>query len=156
MQELQRDPSIPATGFAMSPNNNGYTKGFSLKESELGVSANIDPQFRGVATMSLNPAGGVTVENGFVQTTSLGSGFNFKFGRYFSGLGYLNEQHAHAWDFVDQPLVYLTLWDNQMGEDGVQLKWLVPTDMFVELGGELGSGRSFPGSGRMRTIASRV
>ena len=151
--QLQRDPAISTTGFAMSPNNNGYTKGFSLKESELGVSANIDPQFRGVATMSLNPAGGVTVENGFVQTTSLGNGFNFKFGRYFSGLGYLNEQHAHAWDFVDQPLVYRTLWDNQVGEDGVQLKWLAPTDAFVELGAELGSGRSFPGSGRQKNGA---
>ena len=126
--QLQQDPALPATGFAMSPNNNGYTKGFSLKESELGVSANIDPQFRGVGTFSLDPAGGITVENGFVQTTSLGSGFNFKFGRYFSGLGYLNEQHAHAWDFVDQPLVYLTFWDNQVGEDGVQLKWLAPTE----------------------------
>ena len=151
--QLQRDPTIPATGFAMSPNNNGFTKGFSLKESELGVSSNIDPQFRGVATMSLNPAGGVTVENGFVQTTSLGSGFNFKFGRYFSGLGYLNEQHSHAWDFVDQPLVYLTMWDNQVGEDGVQLKWLAPTDSFVELGAELGSGRNFPGSGQQKNGA---
>jgi hypothetical protein len=146
--QLQRDPAIPATGFAMSPNNNGYTQGFSLKESELGVAANIDPQFRGVATFALDPAGGITVENGFVQTTSLGNGLNFKFGRYFSGLGYLNEQHAHAWDFVDQPLVYRTLWDNQLGEDGVQLKWLAPTDTFIELGGELGRGRGFPGSDR--------
>jgi hypothetical protein len=151
--QLQRDPSIPTTGFAMSPNNNGYTKGFSLKESELGISANIDPQFRGVATMSLNPAGGVTVENGFIQTSALGNGLNLKFGRYFSGLGYLNEQHSHAWDFADQPLVYLTFWDNQVGEDGMQLKWLAPTDTFVEFGGELGSGRSFPGSGQQKNGA---
>ena len=143
----------PATGFAMSPNNTSYTRGFSLKESELDIAANIDPQFRGVATFSLNPAGGISVENGFVQTTALGSGFNFKFGRYFSGLGYLNEQHAHAWDFVDQPLVYRTLWDNQLGEDGVQLKWLAPTDTFVELGAELGSGRGFPGSDRQKNGA---
>lgn len=150
---LQRGPAIPATGFAMSPNNNGYTKGFSLKESELGITADIDPQFRGVATMSLSPAGGVTVENGFVQTTTLGSGFNLKFGRYFSGLGYLNEQHAHAWDFVDQPLVYRTLWDNQLADDGVQLKWLAPTSTFIEIGGELGNGRGFPGSGPQKNGA---
>ncbi|MDD5181352.1 MAG: hypothetical protein PHT15_08845, partial [Gallionellaceae bacterium] len=140
----------PATGFAMSPNNTGHTRGFSLKESELNIAANIDPQFRGVATFSLNPAGGVAVENGFVQATALGNGLNLKFGRYFSGLGYLNEQHAHAWDFVDQPLVYRTLWDNQLSEDGVQLKWLAPTDTFVELGAELGRGRGFPGSDRQK------
>lgn len=146
--QLQQDPAIPATGFAMNANNTGYVRGFSLQESELGIAANIDPQFRGVGTFSLDPAGGVSVENGFVQTSALDNGFNLKFGRYFSGLGYLNEQHAHAWDFVDQPLVYRTLWDNQLGEDGMQLKWLAPTDLFIEVGGEIGRGRGFPGSDR--------
>ena len=138
----------PATGFAMNANNTGYTRGFSLKESELGVAANIDPQFRGVGTFSLDPAGGVNVENGFVQSSALGNGLNLKFGRFFSGLGYLNEQHAHVWDFVDQPLVYRVLWDNQYGDDGLQLKWLAPTSMFVELGGEVGRGIGFPGTNR--------
>ena len=148
--QLKQDTAIPITGFAMSANNTGYTQGFSLKESELGIAANIDPQFRGIATIALDPDGGLAVENAFVQTTALGNGLNFKMGRYFSGLGYLNEQHAHAWDFVDQPLVYRTLWDNQLGEDGVQLKWLAPTDTFIEIGGELGRGRGFPGSDRQR------
>jgi hypothetical protein len=152
--QLQRDPAIPATGFAMSPNNNGFTKGFSLKESELGISANIDPEYRGVGTFSLDPAGGISVENGFVQTSALGNGLNLKFGRYFSGLGYLNEQHSHTWDFVDQPLVYRVLWDGQNGEDGMQLKWLAPTDMFVEIGGEIGRGRSFPGTDRQNKNGS--
>lgn len=146
---LQQDPAIPATGFATNPHP-GHEQGFTLGESEMGISANIDPQFRGTATLALDPAGGISVENAYVQTTSLGDGFNLKFGRFFSGLGYLNEQHAHAWDFVDQPLVYAALWENQLGEDGVQLKWLAPTDMFVELGGEMGKGRGFPGSDRAK------
>ena len=142
---LQRDPAIPVTGFAMNPVP-AHERGFNLGESELGLSANIDPQFRGVATISLLPAGGANVENAFVQTTALEDGLNLKFGRFFSALGYLNEQHAHTWDFVDQPLVYSVLWGDQLSEDGVQLKWLAPTDMFVEVGGELGKGRSFPGT----------
>lgn len=142
---LQQDTAIPATGFAMNPNP-GHEQGFSLGESEMGISANIDPEFRGVATLALDPAGGISVENAFVQTMALGDGLNLKFGRFFSGLGYLNEQHAHAWDFVDQPLVYASLWENQLGEDGLQLKWLAPTDMFIELGGEMGRGRGFPGT----------
>jgi hypothetical protein len=96
--------------------------------------------------MSLGATGTFSVENAFVQSTSLDDGLSLKFGRFFSGLGYLNEQHAHAWDFVDQPLVYATLWNNQLGEDGVQLKWLAPSELFVEVGGELGKGRSFPGT----------
>jgi hypothetical protein len=146
---LHQDPTIAATGFAMNPNP-VHEQGFNLGESELGISANIDPQFRGVATLALDPAGGISVENAFVQTSSLGNGFNIKFGRYFSGLGYLNEQHAHAWDFADQPLVYGTLWDTQLTEDGMQLKWLAPTDTFIEVGGEVGRGRGFPGSDRTK------
>lgn len=145
---LRQYSAIPASGFAMNANNTGYTRGFSLKESELGIAANIDPQFRGVGTFSLDPTGGISVENAFVQSSALGNGINLKMGRFFSGLGYLNEQHAHAWDFVDQPLVYRVLWDNQIGDDGLQLKWLAPTDMFVEVGGEIGRGRGFPGTDR--------
>jgi len=150
--KLSQDPTIPATGFAMSANP-GHSQGFNLGESELGISANIDPEYRGVATLALAPAGGVSVENAFVQTSALSNGLNLKFGRYFSGLGYLNEIHAHAWDFADQPLVYATLWNNQLGEDGVQLKWLAPTDTFIELGGELGRGRGFPGTDRTKNGA---
>ncbi|MBA4382215.1 MAG: hypothetical protein C0406_06570 [Sideroxydans sp.] len=146
---VQRDPAIPATGFAMNPNP-GHEQGFNLGESEMGISASIDPEYRGVATLALDPAGGISVENAFVQTTALGEGFNLKFGRFFSGLGYLNEQHAHAWDFVDQPLVYATLWENQLGEDGLQLKWLAPTDTFIEMGAEMGRGRGFPGTDTVR------
>lgn len=146
------DPAIPATGFAMAANP-GHQQGINLGESELGLAASIDPEYNGVATMALSPAGGVTVENAYIQSSALGNGLNLKFGRYFSGLGYLNEQHAHAWDFVDQPLVYATLWNNQLGEDGVQVKWLAPTDKFIELGGELGRGRGFPGTDTNRNGA---
>jgi len=143
--QFNQASNLPATGFSMNPNP-GHNQGFNIGESELGIAANIDPDFRGVATMALGATGTFSIENAFVQATSLGDGLNLKFGRFFSALGYLNEQHAHAWDFVDQPLVYATFWNNQLGEDGVQLKWLAPTELFMEIGGELGKGRSFPGT----------
>ena len=122
-------------------------RGFSLAETELAMSANIDPWWRGVATIALQADNGVSVEQAFVQTTALGHGLQIKAGRFFSGLGYLNAQHAHSWDFVDNPLAYQALLGTQYGEDGVQLTWLAPTDQFVELGLELGRGRGFPGGG---------
>ena len=151
--QLKQDSAIPATGFAMNANDTGYTRGFSLKESELSIAADIDPQFSGVGTFSLAPEGGISVENAYVQSSALGNGLDLKFGRFFSGLGYLNEQHSHVWDFVDQPLVYRVLWDNQYADDGLQLKWLAPTDMFVEVGGELGRGLNYPGTDRNKNGA---
>ena len=78
------------------------------------------------------------------------SGFTVKGGRFFSGIGYLNEVHAHAWDFADQPLVYQAFMGNQLAQDGVQVKWLAPTDLFVEIGAETGNGQAFPGTRRNR------
>ncbi len=146
---LKQDPVIPATGFAMSANP-GHEQGFNLGESELVIEANIDPQFRGVGRFAVDPAGGLGAEEVNVQTSALGEGLTLKMGRFLSGLGYLNEKHAHTWDFVDQPLVYAALWDNQLGEDGVQIKWLAPAAMFIEIGGEIGHGRSFPGTDRVK------
>ena len=122
------------------------TRGFSLGESELTISANVDPDWRAVAVASLKPEGGVDMENAFFQSIGLGNGLSLKGGRFFSGVGYLNEQHAHAWDFADAPLPYKAFLGNQLGDDGVQLKWLAPTDMFLEFGAEAGRGRSFPGA----------
>ena len=136
------------TGFQL-PQGSGAgpgTRGFSLAESELGLAANIDPWLRGAANISLHPDNTVSVEEAFVQTTALGNGLSAKAGRFFSGVGYLNPQHAHTWDFVDNPLAYQALLGTQFGDDGVQLNWLAPIDQYLELGAELGRGRSFPGS----------
>jgi hypothetical protein len=122
------------------------SRGFNLAESELGLAANIDPWLRGAANISLHPDNTVSVEEAFVQTTSLGNGFTVKAGRFFSGVGYLNPQHSHTWDFVDNPLAYQALMGTQYGDDGVQVNWLAPTDQFLELGFEMGRGRGFPGS----------
>ena len=143
-----RDPATYAiTGFQLPRGSEAGpgSRGFGLGESELFLSASIDPWLRGAANISLHPDNTVSVEEAFVQTTSLGNGLSFKAGRFLSGIGYLNGQHAHTWDFVDNPLAYQALLGTQYGDDGVQLKWLAPTDQYVELGLELGRGRSFPG-----------
>src|SRR4051812_2336029 len=103
-----QDPNrYQITGFVPSGGEVGPPKrSFGLGETELNISANIDPYFRGVAIASLAPEGGVTVEEAYFQTLALSRGFTLKGGRFFSGIGYLNEQHQHAWDFQDAPLVY--------------------------------------------------
>jgi len=151
-----QDPARYAvTGFRLPPGAEigPGTRGFSLAESELGFAASIDPWLQGAANFALHPDDSVSVEEAYVQTTSLGNGMTLKAGRFFSGVGYLNAQHSHTWDFVDNPLVYQALLGTQYGDDGVQLKWLAPTDLFLELGLEFGRGRSFPGGDDSRNGA---
>ncbi|HEX5393135.1 MAG TPA: hypothetical protein VFW68_07640 [Rhodocyclaceae bacterium] len=131
------------------PSNGGIApppRSFSLGESELAISANIDPLFRGQLTLSLPPDQGASpaVEEAFVQTLGLSNGLNLRAGRFLSGVGYMNEQHAHAWDFSDAPLAYKAFFGGQQKGEGVQLKWLAPTDTFLEFGAEVGRGGSFP------------
>jgi hypothetical protein len=153
------DPARYAiTGFAVPPDVQigPGTRGFSLGETELAMSASIDPWWRGAVNIALEADNSVSIEEAFVQTTALGNGFTAKAGRFLSGIGYLNSQHAHTWDFVDAPLAYQAMLGGQFNDDGVQLVWLAPTDLFVELGLEAGRGQSFPGTDTSRNGAGRT
>ena len=136
------------TGFQAGGGIGPGSRGFSLGESELGVYASVDDKFYGGLNLSLANDNTASVEEAFIQTTALPYGLTLKAGRYFSGIGYLNEQHAHTWDFVDNPLAYQAFLGNQFGDDGVQLRWLAPTDLFLELGTEYGRGRIADTTGR--------
>ncbi|MFA5242917.1 MAG: hypothetical protein WC029_13955 [Sulfuricella sp.] len=146
---LSQDPAdYRITGFMPGGEIEPGSRGFSLAESELIVSANIDPNFHGYLTLALSPENTLGVEEAAIQTTTLGHGLTAKAGRFYSGIGYLNEQHPHVWDFVDAPLAYKAFLGRQYGNDGVQLKWIAPTDTFLEFGAEAGRGSNFPGSER--------
>jgi hypothetical protein len=128
-------------------------RGFNLGESELTFSASIDPMFSGQLTFALSGEDTVGVEEAFVQTRAIANGINLKAGRFLSSIGYLNSQHAHTWDFVDAPLAYQAFLGGQYKTDGVQAKWLAPTDTLIEVGAEVGSGGGFPGNSRNKNGA---
>jgi hypothetical protein len=119
-------------------------RSFNLGESELTLSANVDPYFMGQMTVAITGENEVEVEEAFFRTTALRNGLTIKGGRFFSGFGYLNEVHAHAWDFADQPLVYQAMFGGQFRQNGLQMKWLAPMDVFLEFGAETGNGEGFP------------
>ncbi len=143
-----QDSNYHITGFQAGGGIVPGTRSFSLGESELGVYANVDHYFYGGLNLSLAGDNTASVEEAFIQTTALPAGLTLKAGRFFSGVGYLNEQHAHTWDFVDNPLAYQAFLGNQYGDDGVQLRWLAPTDTFLEIGAEAGRGRIADTAGR--------
>ncbi len=149
---LSQDPaSYRIAGFIPSGGDIGPgLRSFNLGESELTVAANVDPYFFANVTATITSGNQIAVEEAYFRTLALPSGFTLKGGRFFSALGYLNEVHAHAWDFVDQPLVYQAFFGGQLAQDGVQLKWVAPTETFVELGAETGNGGAFPGTHRNR------
>ena len=148
---LKRDPagfSIP--GFSPEGEIGPGRRGFSLGESELVFSANVDPYFSGKLVLAVTPEDEIEVEEAFGEYLGAPFGIATKFGRFLSGIGYHNDQHAHAWDFVDAPLPYQAFLGNRFSNDGLQLRWVAPMDHFLELGVEAGNGDAFPGSERNR------
>jgi hypothetical protein len=135
-------------GFAPSGDLVPAKRGLSIAESELNLSASVDDKFYGNLIFSLTPDSQVSVEEAFGLYTAAPYGIAPKFGRFLSSIGYLNDQHQHAWDFYDAPLVYQAFLGGQYQNNGLQVKWVAPTDVFVELGAEIGSGESFPGNSR--------
>ena len=149
---VSRDPeSWGIAGFIPSGGEVGPgERSINLGESELVLTASVDPYFSATMIAAITPEDEIEVEEAYFRTLALPSGFTAKGGRFFSSIGYLNEVHAHAWDFVDQPLAYQAFFGNQRAQDGVQVKWLAPMDLFVELGAETGNGEAFPGTRRNR------
>jgi hypothetical protein len=138
---------IPGFALGATPTTTPPPRGFSIDESEVNFQANVDQALYGNLTLAFERNNTVSVEEGFIQSTGLPYGFTAKVGRFFSGIGYLNDQHAHTWDFADAPLPYRAFLDTQFDDDGAQIRWLAPTDRFLEFGGEAMRGNSFPAGG---------
>jgi len=121
-------------------------RGFNLGESELVITAGVDPYFTARLVAALTPDNEAEVEEAFAQTTRLPFGFTLRAGRWRSAIGYQNEQHPHAWDFVDAPLPYQAFFGGSYLAQGIQARWVAPTDLYIELGFEGGQGLTFPGT----------
>jgi hypothetical protein len=146
---LSEDPKRYAIeGFVPSGDIAPAKRSFSIAESELSLTANVDDKVYGNLTFSLSPENTVEVEEAYGLFTAAPYGIAPKFGRFLSSIGYLNDQHQHVWDFYDAPLVYQALLGGQYQNNGLQVKWVAPTDIFLEFGGEAGNGEGFPGTPR--------
>lgn len=138
------------TGVLAGGETEGVAEGFSLSESELVASANIDDKFFGYVVIAAELDENETemeLEEAWIQTLTLPGGLGVKAGKFFSDIGYQNIRHPHTWDFVDAPLPYAAFLGGNLSDTGVQLRWLAPTSLFLEIGGELLRGDAFPAGG---------
>lgn len=124
-------------------------EGFNLGHTELSLGAAVDDQFYGKLTAVLETHDGETelgLEEAFVQTLALPAGLSVRGGRFLSQVGYLNQQHLHADDFVERPAAYRAFLGSHYYDDGVRLNLLLPTPFFWELGAEAFRGSQLSGA----------
>jgi hypothetical protein len=111
--------------------------GFNFREAEIAFSATVDPYFDATLYLAIDGDGNGDLEEGYFQTRSLPYGLKIKGGKFLSDFGYINRQHPHEWDFVDQNLPYLNvLGDHGLQDTGLQVTWLPDLPFYTLLGAE--------------------
>lgn len=107
----------------------------SLRESELGLQAVVDPYARADFFLAFGESG-VDVEEGFVTFTSLPGQFLAKVGRMRVNFGKINTLHLHTLPWADRPLPIVNLLGAEEGwrGTGVSIAHLIPmpADIFSE------------------------
>ena len=119
-------------------------KGFGLGHVELSISSPIDDLFFGKLTAALHTHDSKTeveAEEAFIQTLTLPGGLSARAGRFLSDFGYLNSQHTHTDSFTERPAVYRALLGSHYFDDGVRVSYLMPTDIYWNIGAEAFSGK---------------
>jgi hypothetical protein len=133
-----------ADGFASAhehegpPGGHGHgtlDRGFNLREMEVAFSGAVDPYFDVWATLAIG-TDSIEAEEVYVQTRKFLPGLQLRVGRFFSGLGHINKQHPHQWDFVDQALPHQAILGGTLAETGVQMTWLPSLPVYTLLGFE--------------------
>jgi hypothetical protein len=146
----QNPDNYAIQGFPLGGEAGPIQQGLSIGETEINISANVDDKFTAWLTTPIVIEDGeakIEVEEAWIETLALPAGLSARFGRFYSNIGYQNNRHAHTWDFADQPLPYQAFLGDQYLDDGVQLRWVAPTELYMEFGGEVLQGSRYPAAG---------
>ncbi|HEX2541399.1 MAG TPA: hypothetical protein VHM00_09990 [Caldimonas sp.] len=119
-------------------------KGLGLGHSDLTAHGPLGPHVQAQITAAAHTHDRkleLELEEAWFQTRTLPLGLQFRAGRFASQVGYLNEQHPHADDFVQRPLLYRAFLGGHWTDDGLRLNWTAPTDLYLRLGVEVFRGK---------------
>ena len=148
------DADFAPAGFQVGHAGHRPPEGISLGHPEFTLSGNVDDKFSAAATIALEVPPGLApeleLEEFYIQTlpgAGLPDGARIKAGRALWTFGYMNEIHIHADDFSDRPLPYRTFFVHAFNDDGVEVSYVLPTDIYAEVGGGLFRGEVAPFSG---------
>jgi hypothetical protein len=122
----------------------GRDRGLQLGHSDLTASGPLGTQLKAHLGAVLATHEGRLergVEEAWLETTRLPGGLQMRAGRFASQIGYLNQQHPHADDFVERPLLYRGFFGGHWNDDGLRLNWTAPTPFYLMLGLEALRGK---------------
>lgn len=151
------NPDIAANALMLYRNSNrgnshlsSTPNGMSLQEAEVRFMSDVDPYSRLDIVLSVTPTYDSTTnsvtysldpEEAYVQSLSLP--FLLKVGKFKAEFGKTNTMHTHALPFIDATLGNRVFFgDEGLNDVGVSGAFLLPTNWYSEITGQLLSGRT--------------
>ena len=122
-------------------------KGLGLGHSDVDLDANLTPWLTGrlsAVAHSDHHKIETEIEEAYLEAPALPGGLQLRAGRFLSQLGYLNELHPHADDFVMRPVLHRAFLGGHYFDNGLRLNWIAPTPFYWRLGGEVMHGKRLP------------
>jgi len=115
-------------------------RGFNLNYAELELFSTVGPYLDVFSAFHIAKDG---IEIGELYGTSrtMPYGLRLKGGKFKSEFGRINSKHQHAWEFSSIPLVFESFFGQEgLNDEGVQLQWVAPTDIYLMAGIEAMQG----------------
>ena len=128
---------------ALSHRDKGLSLGHSDITAEAQIASWLKGKFGAVAHSEHNQIE-ARIEEAFLEAPGLPGGLQFRAGRFLSQVGYLNENHPHADDFVMRPLLHRALLGEHYYDNGARLNWVLPAAFYWRVGAELMQGKRLP------------
>ena len=133
-------PGFARSSITESPYN--PSNGFNLNYAEMAIHSTVDPYLDADAVLHFSGAG-VEIEEAYFTSRDLPYNLRVRGGKFLSDFGRINNQHHHAWNFSDMPLVYQSFFGHEkLNEIGAQLQWIAPTDTYLMAGIEVLQGEN--------------
>jgi hypothetical protein len=132
------NPDMAVIGNFIGAAGNGgpnASPSIEMKESEISLSAVIDPYARADFFLSFGQTG-VDLEEGYFTLPALKGGFQLRAGKMRAAVGKVNTFHSHSLSWIDRPLVTKNFLGGEEGisDSGVSLSRLIPAPggLFLE------------------------
>jgi hypothetical protein len=141
------NPAISANGLFLGTYLSGEEEGevpatgLHFQEMEVQLTSFVDAYLKADLILALPGGEGIEVEEGVVTTQGLPYNLALKAGKFYADLGRHHTLHAHAFPFIDAPLVLERLLGEEgLNETGLGLSALLPLPWYAELNGQVLNG----------------
>jgi hypothetical protein len=110
---------------------------FDIRSGEFTLFGPLDPTFDATLTFAAHNEDGefkAEVHEAFISSSKLIPSSRIKAGKFFLGVGRLNQFHQHDWPFVSAPRVQSEFFaDEGITDSGLEYSVLLPTDSYWDI-----------------------